>query len=310
MNWEDERWVKLYTRDSITWKLWCWQARFVMMSLMRKVDRAGVVDVDGHGIAGLAALLEIPADIVRVGIAQLTEPDEEGQRTVIWDGPQLVLAHFIEAQDARTSDAQRQRDSREKRRDLAKRGMLSRFVTGDDDRSTGPGPVTNCDGDAGDPDDVSQNVTNSVTRPLEVVTPRIEQERRAPLSQNVTARSRRRTPISADAETALAHFARHYHHANGQKPSHPARKLVDRLQALIDDHGLHEVRTRITRAFDSPPSWPPPPYDLAAIVQHFDRFTAARRANVGRFEPTDGLDYSSPWSSNTEQERMPWEDEP
>jgi len=119
VNWEDERWVKLYTRDSITWKLWGWQARFVMMSLIRKVDRAGVVDVGGHGVPGLAALLEIPVDIVRDGIAQLTAPDEDGESTVVWQGPQLVLLHFIEAQKARTSNTQRQRDLRDRRRNLA-----------------------------------------------------------------------------------------------------------------------------------------------------------------------------------------------
>lgn len=377
MNWEDERWVKLYTRDSITWKLWGWQARFVMMSLMRKVDRAGVVDVAGRGINGLAALLEIPPDIVRDGLAQLTEPDDDGERTVVWDGPQLVISRFIEAQEAHTSNAQRQRDSRERRRDFAKRGIVRDDDVGvvyfaraddgtikigfstdapariesvsngrghdvvplawfkgtrDDERATqerfrparlrgewfrpvagllklidavgfgrmSAAEVALCDCDG--LDDV--RVTNSVTTialpaDAEVVTPRVDKGRR------------KRRVTSEDAENVLAHFARHYHHANGQKPSRPARKLVDRLQALIDDHGLHEVRTRITRAFDSPPSWPPPPYDLAAIVQHFDRFTAVRRAaNVGRFEPTDGLDYSSPWSSNTATDnRMPWEDE-
>lgn len=41
MNWSDERYVKLYERDTLTWP---WQAKCVFALLLRKVDRSGVLD--------------------------------------------------------------------------------------------------------------------------------------------------------------------------------------------------------------------------------------------------------------------------
>ena len=43
MDWANERYVRLYTRDTVTWKMWPWEARAIFPLLMRKVDRAGVL---------------------------------------------------------------------------------------------------------------------------------------------------------------------------------------------------------------------------------------------------------------------------
>jgi len=112
LDWANERYVRVYTRDTTTWKLCDWRARTVLLHLFRKVDRSGVLDVGDDGVAGLAAVLELPLEeIVEPGIAQLVK-----RGTVERTADAFVLPNFIEAQEMPASDAQRQRVQREKRR--------------------------------------------------------------------------------------------------------------------------------------------------------------------------------------------------
>lgn len=118
MDWSNERYVRVYTRDTTTWKLLDWRGRVVLSLLFRKVDRAGVLDVGHDGVHGLAAVLELPLEIVEAGIAQLTA-SRGGAPTVVDTGTAYVLPNFLEAQEAPSSDAQRKRESRSRRRDVA-----------------------------------------------------------------------------------------------------------------------------------------------------------------------------------------------
>lgn len=136
MNWEDEPFVKLYTRDTTDWCLWPWQSQALLPLLMRKVDRAGVIDLGTHGTRGLGAHLKAPQEFIEAGLAGLLEDgcvELHGARY-------LIIRSFKEAQEARQNDRTRQQASRERRRDMARFEVL----TGDD--------VTNRD-------EVSQNVT-------------------------------------------------------------------------------------------------------------------------------------------------------
>jgi len=111
LNFEDERYVRVYTRKTVTMKLIGWEGRATLMALLVEVDRAGVLDLDGEGPAeALTALSELPIEVSRVGMARLIE-----RGTVVIRGGQLVLPRFLEAQEARQSDAQRQRESRARR---------------------------------------------------------------------------------------------------------------------------------------------------------------------------------------------------
>lgn len=122
LDYSNERWVRLYTRDTATWKLIDWRARTVLLHLLRKVDRAGVLDVGDDGEIGLAAVLELPPEeIVAPGIAQLVK-----RGVVVNSGTAYVLPAFLAAQEAPASDAQRQRDARERRRAAAMSGAESR----------------------------------------------------------------------------------------------------------------------------------------------------------------------------------------
>lgn len=122
LDYANERFVLLYTRDTVTWKLLDWEARAVLMFLLRKVDRAGVIDVGEDGLEGLAALIEVPIDVVRRTAPQLLRRDTVASRSGY-----VVLPNFLAAQETPRSDRQRQRDSRETRRDVAlaaERGLV------------------------------------------------------------------------------------------------------------------------------------------------------------------------------------------
>lgn len=96
MNWEDESYVRLYKRDTITWKLIGWEGRCVLPLLLRKVDRAGCAELEGAGVEGIAALIDVPLHVVEPGVAALR------LRGVIeLRGDTLVFPKFMAAQGAR-----------------------------------------------------------------------------------------------------------------------------------------------------------------------------------------------------------------
>ena len=126
MDWHDERYVRLYTRDTVNWKLMGWQARCLMPLLLRKADRAGCVDIGEDGAEGIAALVDIPVEVAEVGLRNLLARGA----VVIKDGT-LCFPKYMDAQEAKHSDRARQEESRGRKRDalLRKRDELSHGVT-------------------------------------------------------------------------------------------------------------------------------------------------------------------------------------
>lgn len=117
MRWEDERYVRLYTRDTPEWSVLDWEARAVFYELLRKVDRAGFVPLGKSRLRGLAGLLRMPVDVVTKGVEGLID---DGCVELTDSG--VIVRNFIEAQEARQTDKARQRACREKARDLARSG--------------------------------------------------------------------------------------------------------------------------------------------------------------------------------------------
>lgn len=154
MNFDDERFVKIFTRDTVTWKLLGWEGRCVLLMLLRKVDRAGCVDL-GSGIEGLALLLDLPDDVTERGLAACLR---RGCVTQLYQI--AVVPNFVRAQDSRQTDRVRQAESRARRRDS---GLVSQTVTDTNEHVTKR-------------DEVSQPVTRSHTMSHDV-TPRLEQTR-------------------------------------------------------------------------------------------------------------------------------------
>ena len=111
MNFDDERFVKIFTRDTVTWKLLGWEGRCVLLMLLRKVDRAGCVDL-ASGIEGLSLLLDLPEEVTERGFAACLRRGCVTQRDDI-----AVVPNFVRAQDSRQTDRVRQGESRARRRD-------------------------------------------------------------------------------------------------------------------------------------------------------------------------------------------------
>jgi hypothetical protein len=131
MNWSDERYVRLYTRDTADWIAWAWQARALFPLLLRKADRSGVVDLGRRGKGGVAALVGLPPDVAEAGVDELVadgcvslSSDESGS----W----LQIRNYEEAQEALASPTKRQRDWRER-----KRTSVDAASTGHNATSTG-----------------------------------------------------------------------------------------------------------------------------------------------------------------------------
>lgn len=121
MNWSDERYVRLYTRDTVTWKRWHWQTRAVLALLIRRVDRSGVLDAGkGDKAEAMALMLEVPVEVARGALEQMVACG-----TVTVSDTAIVLPSFIDAQEAKQTDKVRQIESRERRAAAAMRNHES-----------------------------------------------------------------------------------------------------------------------------------------------------------------------------------------
>lgn len=115
MRWADERYVRVYTRDTGDWLALGWQAQAMFLLLLRKSDRAGILATGRGGIRGLAALAGMPVEVAQEAVALLLEDGCLRQ----CEGGGYLIPNFIAAQEARASDKARQQKLRETARDVA-----------------------------------------------------------------------------------------------------------------------------------------------------------------------------------------------
>ncbi len=134
MNFGDERYVRVYTRDTVDWQALGWEAQALFLLMLRKVDRAGILDLGRSGVRGLAAMVAIPVDVTERSLQILLDDGCIEQR-----GTALIVRNFIEAQEACMSPAVRQQESRLRRRDMLRSGLdpdqketVIYFVQGED----------------------------------------------------------------------------------------------------------------------------------------------------------------------------------
>jgi hypothetical protein len=120
VNFEDEPYVRLYTRDTKTWLKLGFEGRVVLSLTLRKLDRAGVLD-DIEDAADLALIIDAPAEFVRLGFARCVELDVF--RLV---DKRLVMPRYAEAQNCRQSDKLRKQESRARRRSAALEPVTTR----------------------------------------------------------------------------------------------------------------------------------------------------------------------------------------
>ena len=136
MDFANERYVRIYTRDTITWKRLGWVGQNVLMQLTRRLDRAGVLDL-ADGMApweAVAALCNAPEEAAVAGMERCLELG-----VVVHVGSRLVVPKFVEAQEAKASNAQRQRRHRERQ---AAQHRVTIGNESSDENNARNGPVT------------------------------------------------------------------------------------------------------------------------------------------------------------------------
>jgi hypothetical protein len=125
VNWSDEHYVKLYTRETLTWRCWGWQARTLFLHMLKRCDGTGLIESGNMTPAeALTVQLELPAEVVTFGLDQLV-----ASGTVELIPRAVLLPKFIEAQEARKSEAQKKRDHRERERNRRRAGQVVEVAT-------------------------------------------------------------------------------------------------------------------------------------------------------------------------------------
>jgi hypothetical protein len=110
MNFEDEPYVRVYTRKTLTHKLLGWEGRTVMRLMIDDFDPAGVFEIRGDAAHCISAVTDLPIEIVRVGLARLIETE-----TWVVTTRAITWPTYEEAQNCVRSDRLRQRASRKAR---------------------------------------------------------------------------------------------------------------------------------------------------------------------------------------------------
>jgi hypothetical protein len=186
LDWSNERYVRLYTRDTKTWKLIGWKGQSVFAGLIRKVDRSGLLEdvFDGEDVSIILGN-GIPIDIAQEGLDLLVH---RGVIEITSAG--VLIPNYLEAQEASMTDAQRQRECRARRRDMAKK---SQNVTCESQNVSIPSqPVTGCHKQ-------SQPVTPSLPTLTDPSYPNRSSKRKA----------RARASYSVEFETFRSSYPRH-----------------------------------------------------------------------------------------------------
>jgi hypothetical protein len=129
MDWANERYVRLYVRETTTFLRLRWEAQALLPHLLRIVDRAGVLDIGDMELT--LRLPKWPGEVVAAGIEGLIA------KGVVKDkGESLLFPSFLEAQESARSNAERCREYRARRRET---------VAGREDTTRNVSPATRPD---------------------------------------------------------------------------------------------------------------------------------------------------------------------
>jgi len=109
MRWEDERYIRVFTRDTPTWDALGWEAQALLMLIFRKMDRTGLLELGTSGMRGLAANVRMPIEVVERSMKVLLE---DGVLSML--GQNIFCKNFMAAQESPKSDALRSKEKRER----------------------------------------------------------------------------------------------------------------------------------------------------------------------------------------------------
>ncbi len=118
MDWSNEDYVRMYTRDTTDDLELSWQALALWRALLCKFDRSGLLPAR-NGWRSVARATRMPEEIVTLAGAELVA---DGRVMEVQGG--FLAPNFVEAQTASKSDRVRQRESRDRRRHAATAQVL------------------------------------------------------------------------------------------------------------------------------------------------------------------------------------------
>lgn len=274
MRWEDERYIRLYTRDTTDWLALSFDAQALLCLLLRKVDRAGLLPLGRHGKRGVAIAIGHPREWERLA-PTLEELLADGCVRLTEDGGTLLFPNFIAAQETAASDKARQRKSRE----------TAAAVAASQSRDVPSRNVTPCHDDAGAGHAESHDVTPSRAVPCCAVPFSASQATGVAAPPGVVDDPHGGLPDATDDAQPVAEerppLVLDIQQA-GKKPRRPsaAEELFARLEARrkekCEEHGVPFVETQS--------GWPPARInrDLGPIARaeaakgpEWERFCAA-----------------------------------
>ena len=335
MRWEDENYVRVYTRDTVSWKLLSWEARALFVFICRKVDRAGVMDVGPHGCRGVAAVVEMPVDVVERALPELTTDGciREADQS-------LVIPNFIEAQEAKMSPklrAKLYRDRRKVRGELLGEPQASEVGTTEGNSPwPGEGPSASRSVTEDNASVTQSHSTLSYAEPSNA-TLRKGVEDKPPSSLRDSSGGSEQETLFAGSEPGENTVQektkgsgapkRKPRQKRSKQASHPGFKsFVDGFTELFKaarsgadpawgakqgkmvktvlDRSKGDVELALSRArrmFEMSPKWPAENPDLQTLVGHWDKFAPpmGEDATVGRVEPRNFDEYPE---AGTEEE--------
>ena len=112
MDWENERYVRRYVRETVDDAVLSWEAKALWAFLLDRFNRAGILPMGVHGWKGVAVLVRMPYAVVAPAAEELLADGRVQVR-----GTHLIAPNFMEAQEAKQSDKQRKAESRARQRD-------------------------------------------------------------------------------------------------------------------------------------------------------------------------------------------------
>lgn len=272
MDWGNEPYARLFKRKTAEYLALCWQAKAIRGPLLMETDRSGIIQVPlgERRLRLLAGLLGMPLEVVEAGMGGTAEGSgllEDG--CIVECDPGYLWPHYLEANETPASDAQRMREMRGRRRDLAeatKRGVTFRNKVFGGGVSTNGAPDENRTSTVTKRNQVSRNVTDryetppSVTQYSAVPSSLGTQSSKSDASGVDGRRSPRRARQDRETERQKGAQAR-----PREKPSngHDATTSVDLPSASLDAW-LTGAATR--RAAWGGQGLDPPPRDPARVL--------------------------------------------
>lgn len=270
MRWGDERYVRVYTRDTASWLLGPWQARALLPLIMRKLDRAGVLDLGDDGAEAIAVVAHVPVEIVEVGLSWWLQ-----RGTLKLVGGKLTMPNFLDAQEASASDAQRMRESRARARAKAIAEVEGIVTSSSETNDT----VTKTNG----------TVTNGYNQSLCAVPSRTVPSRTEPTKTKTPA-----APVPDSKESGLLDQVRtvfDYWASRQAKQTHVevsrlklTKERRAKIQARLKDGAtVEDIKRGVDGVFATPFNTEKGFTDIELVCRdgaHLDRYMAAARSRV------------------------------